>query len=186
MDSTTTLVNIAPPTEYFISGPTLKDAIVYDHHSRPLYFVTSDLKHMVIKSAESGRTIAVWNRRDLLLDTVAFSCRNGGLPIHVSKWMKKTKLRDGTPAFVMDTEWGPYVWKIISSHRHKLYTDFDATKSVASVTMEPKSSSSYRALVIESMAEPIRDDIIVSYLIQRQRLLVEEKAIDLYMGAARF
>ncbi|KAH7919500.1 hypothetical protein BV22DRAFT_1022894 [Leucogyrophana mollusca] len=186
MESTATLVNIAPPTQYFFSTPDIKDAILFAHHSHPLYFVTSDLKHMEIKDAQSGRIIAVWSRRELLPDTVTFPHRNEGHPVNVNKWLKKIQLPDGLHGYIMDTDWGPYTWKVISRYRYKLFTDSDADRVLATVSHKPKPSSNYRALILESIAEPVRDDIVVAYLIQRQRLILEDKAMDLCVGKERW
>ncbi|KAH7924061.1 hypothetical protein BV22DRAFT_1014015 [Leucogyrophana mollusca] len=185
MDSALTLVNVAPPTPYFLSSAQIRDTIIFSHHSHPLYFVTSDTKHMEIRNADSGRIIAVWNHRDFLPDIVAFPHRNGGLPVNVNKWLRKTKLQDGTSALIMDTEWGPYVWKMVSRYRHKVSQE-SLSSSWVSSSLEPKSSSNYRALILESIAEPIRDDVVVAYLIHRLRLLLEDQAIDLCVGTARW
>ncbi|KAH7911528.1 hypothetical protein BJ138DRAFT_1150411 [Hygrophoropsis aurantiaca] len=186
MESTATLVNIAPPTQYFFNSPEIKDAILFAHHSQPLYFVNSDLKRMEIKEASSGRVIAVWNHRELLPDTVSFPHRNEGRPINVQRWLRKIQLPDGCTGYIMDTEWGPYTWKVVGRYRYKLFTDSDADRVLATVSHKPKESSNYRALVLESIAEPVRDDIVVAYLIQRQRLLLEDKALNLSVGRERW
>lgn len=37
-------------------------------------------------------------------------------------------------------------------------------------------------LAIEYVAEPLRDDIVIAYLIQRRRLVMEELAFDVIVG----
>lgn len=104
MDSELTLVNLAPPTSYFLSSTDLKDAVIYAHPGVPLYRVTSDAKHIKIYDGTTpNRVIAVLHRRDLLPDTISFppqhansSANTNTGHVSVQRWLKRSKLADGT------------------------------------------------------------------------------------------
>ncbi|KAG2348184.1 hypothetical protein BDR05DRAFT_956695 [Suillus weaverae] len=120
MDSATTLVNPAPPTSYFMTGTNLKNVTFYAHPGTPLYTITNDGKQTIVNDLRTpGRIVAIFHQREILPNTISFPERNGSAPISVQKWLRRTKLADGTTAFVMRTDYGPYVWKMISSHRQK-------------------------------------------------------------------
>lgn len=106
MDSDLTLVNVAPPTSYFLSSTDLKDAVIYAHPGVPLYRITSDARHIKICDATTpdNRVIALLHRRDLLSDTISFPQRHGnsdtgtgtGSHVSVQRWLKRSRLPDGT------------------------------------------------------------------------------------------
>ncbi|KIJ63422.1 hypothetical protein HYDPIDRAFT_29666 [Hydnomerulius pinastri MD-312] len=183
MDSTLTLVNPAPPTPYFLSNTDLKDAVIYAHPAVPLYKITSDSKQIQISDGcTPGRVIAVLQRRDLLSNTVSFPERNGGSHISVQKWLRKTRMPDGSVACIMETDYGPYIWKMISRHRQKVYADYDQDRSIASCYLHERLSHGKPAFVLDSQMEPLRDDFVVAYLIQRHRVMMEDKALNLFVG----
>ncbi|KAG0701078.1 hypothetical protein DFH29DRAFT_928974 [Suillus ampliporus] len=184
MDSATTLVNPAPPTPYFMTSTNLKNATIYAHPAVPLYTITSDGRQTVINDRRTpGRIVAIFHRREILPNTVSFPGRNGGAPISVQKWLRKTKLADGTTAFVMGTDYGPYVWKIISSHRQKVYAQCDLDRPIASCSLQATLSNGKPAFLLEYDAEPLREDILVAYLLQRQRVMSEDRLIDVFVGS---
>jgi len=102
----------------------------------------------------------------------------------------------------MQTDYGPYVWKIVSRHRQKVsspspsvkfgcspiaptsqvYAQYDLTRAVASCSLHPTLSDGRPAFLLEYDAEPLRDDVVVAYLLQRQRVMSEDRAIELFVG----
>ncbi|KIJ05313.1 hypothetical protein PAXINDRAFT_122318 [Paxillus involutus ATCC 200175] len=183
MDSSVTLVNPVPPTPYFLSNTTLKDAVIYAHPAIPLYKVTSDSKQIRISDGStSGRTIAVLHRRELLPNTVSFTERKGRSQFSVQKWLRKTKLPGGFSGYIMQTSFGPYIWKSVSRHRQKVYANHDPNTHIASFYLHQTLSHGTPAFVLESGAEPLRDDLVVAYLIQRHRIMMEDRALNLFAG----
>jgi len=97
MDSAATLVNPAPPTYYFLTSTNLANTTIFAHPDTPLYTITSEGKQTKINDCHTpGRTIATFHERDLLPNTVSFPRQNDGAPISVQKWLRKSKLADGT------------------------------------------------------------------------------------------
>jgi hypothetical protein len=97
MDSAATLVNFAPPTYYFMTSTTLVNSTIYSRPDIPLYTITSDGKQTKISDHRTpGRIIATFHQREILPNTISFPERNGGAPISVQKWLRKSKLPDGT------------------------------------------------------------------------------------------
>jgi hypothetical protein len=97
MDSTATLVNPAPPTSYFLTSTNTKNATIYARPGIPLYTITNDGKQTIVNDHRTpGRIVAIFHQREFLPDTISFPERNGSAPINVQKWLRKTKLADGT------------------------------------------------------------------------------------------
>ncbi|KAF8552985.1 hypothetical protein OG21DRAFT_1485762 [Imleria badia] len=224
MGSELTLVNLAPPTAYFLSSADLKDAVIYANPGLPLYRITSDARHIKIYDGTTpSRIIAILHRRDLFPDTISFPQRHsnsgtgtGTGHVSVQRWLKRSKLPDGTPTFTIDTEYGPYVWKSTSRYRQKVrlaslalsvadisptlspyfipvgvdvdvvlrqvFAQYDLENPIASCYLHPSLAPSKPALILQSSGEPLRDDIIVAYLVQRHRVTMENKALDLFVG----
>ncbi|KAF9233800.1 hypothetical protein BU15DRAFT_79780 [Melanogaster broomeanus] len=183
MDSLVTLVNPASQTPYFLSNTRLKDAVIYARPDVPLYKVTSDSKQIQISDGcTPGRVIAVLHRRELLPDTVSFPGRIGGTRISVQKWLRRTKLPDGSSAYVMETSYGRYIWKVVSGHHHEIFPDYDPDGVIASVHLHQTLSPAQPALVLHSRAEPLRDDLVVAYLIQMNKVMTEDRALNLFAG----
>ncbi|KAG1897325.1 uncharacterized protein F5891DRAFT_1049015 [Suillus fuscotomentosus] len=185
MDSTTTLVNPTPPTPYFLTSTDSKNATFYAHPGIPLYTITDDGKQMIVNDRRTpGRIAAIFHQREILPNTISFPERNGNAPISVQKWLRKTRLADGTTAFVMGTDYGPYVWKIISSHRQKVYAQYDLDRPIASCSFHATVSNGKPAFLLEYDAEPLREDILLAYLLQRQRVISEDRLIDVFVGSS--
>ncbi|KAF8437654.1 hypothetical protein L210DRAFT_3546632 [Boletus edulis BED1] len=186
MDSEVTLVNLPPPTSYFLSSTDLRDAVIYAQPGVPLYRITSDTKHIKIyDGTNTDRVTAILHRRDLLSDTISFPQRhnNGSMStMSIQRWLKRSKLADGTPTFTVDTEYGPYVWKSVSRYRQKVFADYDLEKPVASCYLHLSHPPIKPAFILQSVGEPLRDDIVVAYIIQRHRVIMENKALDLFVG----
>ncbi|KAF9228891.1 hypothetical protein BS17DRAFT_214362 [Gyrodon lividus] len=183
MDSSATLVNPAPPTPYFLSNTDLKNAVIYAHPTVPLYKITSNSKQIQISDGcTPGHIIAVLHRRDLLPNTVSFPERNVGAQVSIQKWLRKTKLPGGSIAFIMETSHGSHVWKSVSRHCQKVYADYDPENSLACFYLHETLSHGMPAFILESGAEPLRDDLVVAYLIQRHRVMMEDKALNLFLG----
>ncbi|KAH7917820.1 hypothetical protein BV22DRAFT_1100827 [Leucogyrophana mollusca] len=183
MDSTLTLVNPTSPTQYYFSASSLKNTSIFVKPSRPVYTVTTALKadkRTELKDARTGRTIAIWERREFLPDTIAFPDRDNGSTAHVNKWLDKTKLSDGYPVHVMQTAHGSLVWKSNAEYRLGLYPNDNLDQPLAYYQLNIPGENP--ALVIESAGEQIRDDIIASFLILEQRLRMLDKNINVGGG----
>lgn len=184
MDSAATLVNPTPPTPYFMTSTNLKNATFYAQPGIPLYTITNDGKQTIVNDRRTpGRIVAIFHQREFLPNTISFPERNGSAPISVQKWLRKTKLADGTIAFVMGTDYGPYAWKMISSHRQKVYAQCDLDRPIASCSFHTTVSNGKPAFLLEYDAEPLREDILVAYLLQRQRVMSEDRLIDVFVGS---
>ncbi|KAG8219156.1 hypothetical protein J3R82DRAFT_4924 [Butyriboletus roseoflavus] len=196
MNSELTLVGFAPPpTPYYLSSTDLTDAVIYSCPEEPLYRVTSDGKHIKICGGTTlNHIIAVLHRRDLLSDMISFPQRSGndatgtrtGTGSHsqmsLHRWLKRSKTSDGTHIFTLNTTYGPYVWKVMSRYRHKVFADYDLENPVASCHLHQTLPRGRPAFILESEGEPLRDDIVVAYIVQRHRLQMETKALDLFVG----
>ncbi|KAI9570694.1 hypothetical protein HD554DRAFT_307397 [Boletus coccyginus] len=191
MDSDLTLVNVTPPTPYFLSSVDLKEAVIYAHPGEPLYRITSSTRQIKLYDGTTlNRLIAVLHRRDLLSDTISFPQRHGhrgtgtgtGTHLSIQRWLKRSKLPDGTHTFTVDTALGSYVWKNVSRYRQKVFADYDLENPVASCNLYHSLPLNQPAFILQSSGEPLRDDIVVAYLVQRHRVTMESLALDLFMG----
>ncbi|KIJ63420.1 hypothetical protein HYDPIDRAFT_182363 [Hydnomerulius pinastri MD-312] len=185
MNSTTTLVNPVPATPYYFSTNSMKNATIFTRESHPLYTVSTDLKadkHTKISDARTGQLIAAIDRKDILSDTITFPNRSGGASVSVHKWLQKSKLADGYPVHLMETSFGRYVWKSDAKYRVGLYTEDNPVKPLAYLQLA--SATQNFALVLESAAEPFRDDVIIGFLILEQRLRVADRNIS--VGGGKF
>ncbi|KAG2140913.1 uncharacterized protein EDB93DRAFT_1252697 [Suillus bovinus] len=183
MDSTATLVNPALPTPYFITSTNPKNETFYAHPGIPLYTINDDGKQTMIRDRRTpGRIVAIFHQREILPNTISFPERHGNAPINVQKWLRKTKLADGTTAFVMGTDYGPYVWKMISSH-HQKASSLLHKSAFPHHCLRPTVSDGKPAFLLEYDAEPLREDILVAYLLQRQRVMSEDRLIDVFTSS---
>ncbi|KAH7890158.1 hypothetical protein F5I97DRAFT_1850553 [Phlebopus sp. FC_14] len=181
MDSEITLVNPGPPTPYFLSSSDLRDAVIYAQPAIPLYRITSDSKYIRINDGLApGRIIAILHRRELLPNTVSFPGRGKGTPLNLQKWLRKTKSSHGGISYVMNTEYGTCIWKVVSAHHQKVFADYDTEKPLASCCLHQNLPQGKPAFILENIAEPLRDEIVVGYLVQRHRVMMEDVAIDLF------
>jgi hypothetical protein len=97
MDSAATLVNPAPPTPYFMTSTNSKNATFYAQPGIPLYTITNDGRQTIVNDRRTpGRIVAIFHQREFLPNTISFPERNGNAPISVQKWLRRTKLSDGT------------------------------------------------------------------------------------------
>ncbi|KAG9317966.1 hypothetical protein JVU11DRAFT_21 [Chiua virens] len=193
MDSELTLVNPTPPTPYFLSSTSLKDEVIYANPTIPLYKITTEVRHITVSdTATPGRTIAILHRRDLLPDTISFPQRHSdsgkgrGIATHVGlhRWLKRSKMPDGTPTYALHTDFGKYVWKVVSRYRQQVFADYDLQTPVASCHLRQSLPPDKPAFVVAFAGEPLRDDIVVAYFVQRYRAAMENKALELFVGPA--
>lgn len=94
--SEVTLITPTPQIRLEFESNSMLDTIVL-RHSDPLYTVSTN-KHRStteMRVAMTHELVAHIERKELLPDTVAFACDNGGKAMRVSKWLKHMKLADG-------------------------------------------------------------------------------------------
>ncbi|KAI6012038.1 hypothetical protein EDC04DRAFT_2762105 [Pisolithus marmoratus] len=181
MDSTITLVNPGPPTSYFLDTTDPKNIVVYAHPCDPLYQIETEAGQIkIIDAHHPSRVLAIIHQKGLRPDTLSFPVRGENSVVNAQKWLKKTKLPDGTMVRAMDTESGSYIWKVHSSLCQKIYQYADLESAVACCYWHH--SSGKPSLVLEYGAESLRDDIIIGYFVQRHKITMEEKAIDVLVG----
>lgn len=65
---------------------------------------------------------------------------------------------------------------------YQVFADYDLENPVASCYLHHPLPPNKPAFILQSAGEPLRDDIVVAYLIQRHRVTVENKALDLFVG----
>ncbi|KAH7905303.1 hypothetical protein BJ138DRAFT_1165041 [Hygrophoropsis aurantiaca] len=195
MDSTLTLVNPSPPTQYTFSTNNIKNAVIFARpfpspgqaqRAQNVYTVSTELKsdkRTELTDTASGRLVAVWERRDILPDTVTFPDRDNGSTTSVSKWLSKGKLPDGMPVHVMQTAYGPLVWKSDATYRLGLFIENNLLQPVAYYQLDLHANANAN-LVIDANAEQIRTDIIFSFIILEQRLRVSDRNIN--VGGGKF
>jgi len=189
-DSQTTLVNRAPPITLVFShnGSILNASVTVA--SKPLYIITtednlgSSKTNVLDALTQPQRLVACIDRRSILPATVAFPERNGGKAVRISKWIKSAKLSDGFPVSVIETDIGKCFWKIHVVHRWALYTEHNLDTPIA--YMQPATSSSPPALVLQSDVAGFMDQIITSFLILEQNLRMNEKTVRVADGKAKF
>ncbi|KAF8842589.1 hypothetical protein BDN67DRAFT_947258 [Paxillus ammoniavirescens] len=185
MNSTLTLVNPIPATQYHFSANSMKNTTVFVHQSRPLYKVSTELKsdkQTRVSDAHTGRLVALVERREFFSDTVTFPDQNGGQVVSIHKWLQKSKLADGYTVHLVQTSHGKYIWKSDSRYRLGLYKESDQTQPIA--YLQPASATQNFALVLESSAEAFRDGVLVAFLILEQRLRISDRNID--VGGGKF
>ncbi|KAG0701080.1 hypothetical protein DFH29DRAFT_982856 [Suillus ampliporus] len=186
MQSTTTLVNPAPPKSYNFSLENMKNTKIFNNQpASPLYSVVTDIKsdkRTDIFDARANRLLARIDRRDILPDNITFPDRNSGSSINLSKWLQKSKLETGHHVHSIETAHGTYVWKSDANYRLALYRKGDMSNPVAHLQLGSRTQNF--AVIMQGEAELIRDDVIVSFLILEQRLRVFEKNIE--VGGGKF
>ncbi|EIW83814.1 hypothetical protein CONPUDRAFT_135515 [Coniophora puteana RWD-64-598 SS2] len=124
-----------------------------------------------------GNVIAVWTRRDILPDTISWPQREGMPSMTVNKWLWKTQLPDKAQVHAVESPHGKLVWRTeTTGHRHAVYLSPRLSRPIAYFT--PKTEATSLALVLDSSAEPTRDDIVLSALILEHRLRTAYNAIS--------
>ncbi|KAL4075277.1 hypothetical protein V8B97DRAFT_2022274 [Scleroderma yunnanense] len=138
----------------------------------------------IVDGHHPSRVIAIIHHKELRPDTIFFPTLDGtGTVTSTQKWLKKTKLPDGTVVRVMDTKLGSYVWKADSRSRLRIFSGHDLENPVAACYLNH--SCGKPILALEYVAEPLRDDIVVAYLIHRRKMVMEDLALDVIVGGQR-
>jgi hypothetical protein len=65
----------------------------------------------------------------------------------------------------------------------QVYAQYDLDRPIASCSFHTTPSSGKPAFLLEYDAEPLREDILVAYLLQRQRVMSEDRLIDVFVGS---
>lgn len=63
-----------------------------------------------------------------------------------------------------------------------MFADYDLDNPVASCHLHQSLPTGTPAFILESAGEPLRDEIVVAYIVQRHRLQMENNALDLFVG----
>ncbi|EIW85834.1 hypothetical protein CONPUDRAFT_80228 [Coniophora puteana RWD-64-598 SS2] len=197
MESQETLINQVPPQKYYFSLNSVKKTTLFlstTTPNAPTYTVSTDLKtdkHTEVKDAH-GDVIAVWSRKDLLPDTIAWPGREGGNSTAVKNWLKKGDGADGIPVHTLNTAAGPIVFRSSAKHRVGAYfpsklasaASTDETEAIAYLV--PKTEEHNLALVLSAPAQAtdVRDEIMVAVLILEHKLRMADTAIS--VGGGKF
>lgn len=71
------------------------------------------------------------------------------------------------------------------THAHRptqVFANYDLENPIASCFLYQSLPTEKPAFILEFAGEPFRDDVVVSYIVQRHRLRMEDKAVDLFVG----
>jgi hypothetical protein len=101
MDSQLTLVTVAPEVRLMFDRDSMKNAaLLLD--SVPAYTIFTGTTDACteLRVAGPGELLARVARKGILPDTITFPTVNGGREMGLKKWLKKSKLSDGSCAIV--------------------------------------------------------------------------------------
>jgi hypothetical protein len=101
MDSQLTLVTVAPEVRLFFSTDSMKNVTLF-LDSAPAYMISTDEQNSCTElcAAGTGELLARITRKDVLPDSIVFPNVNGSKEMRLAKWLKKSKLADGSCAIV--------------------------------------------------------------------------------------
>ena len=71
-------------------------------------------------------------------------------------------------------------WPMPSSYQ--VFAEYDLENPVASCYLHHSLSPNKPVIILQSAGEPLRDDIVVAYLVQRHRVEMENRALNLFVG----
>jgi len=189
MESQETLVNPSPPARYHFSSDSVKNTRIFSSTgspASPTYTITTDNKaekRTEVRNAR-GDVVAVWTRKDLLSDTIAWAGRYGGKSTPVNKWLKKVDGADGLPVHALTTPFGPILFHSSLKHRVAAYlpSTFASTSSIGEAQpiayLTPRAQGCNPALVLSTpaQAEDIRDEIVLAILVLEHKLRTSDMA----------
>lgn len=101
MESQLTLVTIAPEVRLLFSADSMKNATLF-LDSAPAYMISTDEQNSCteLRTAGTRELLARITRKEVLPDSIMFPNLNGGKEMRLAKWLKKSKLADGSCAIV--------------------------------------------------------------------------------------
>ncbi|KAJ7142622.1 hypothetical protein C8R44DRAFT_760891 [Mycena epipterygia] len=177
MDSQLTLVTASPAISLIFSRDSMTNAtLLVDAASR--YTISSNSQNSIteIRAADTTKLLAQIFRRDILPDTIAFPSVNAGKGIRMSKWLRKTKLLDGSVGYVIETEeHGNFVLRVHRQLRLALFREDDLDTPVAH--WQRSSDTAAPALILQAGTwNSVRPQIIAAFIVQEFRMRMEEKA----------
>ncbi|KAJ7753142.1 hypothetical protein B0H14DRAFT_2635640 [Mycena olivaceomarginata] len=99
----------------------------------PAYIISTDEQNSCteLRTAGTGELLARITRKDVLPDSIAFPNVNGNKEMRLAKWLKKSKLADGSSTFDVETEHGTFFLRAHPVHRLALYKEEDLETPVA-------------------------------------------------------
>ncbi|KAF7360058.1 hypothetical protein MVEN_00733900 [Mycena venus] len=193
MDSQLTLVPVAPAVRLMFSKDSMKNATLF-LDSVPIYVISTDAQNACteLRAAGSGggELLARITRKEILPDAVAFPALNGGKEIRLAKWLKKSKLADGSSTHVINTftVHGTFFLMAHPVHRLALFQEDDLQKPIAQwERVNGTGTSSPPIIVIEAgpwEVESLRPCIIAAFIVQEFKMRMKEQAgsVTLAMG----
>ncbi|KAJ7142636.1 hypothetical protein C8R44DRAFT_974276 [Mycena epipterygia] len=177
MDSQLTLVTASPPVSLVFSHDSMTNAsLLVD--STPRYTISSNSQNSITEIRAAGTTelLAQISRKEVLPDTIAFVGVNAGKEMRLSKWLRKTRLLDGSVGHVIETEeHGNFILKPHRRLRLALFRDDDLETPLAH--WQRPSDTAPPALVLQAGTRAsVRPQIIAAFVVQEFRMRMEEKA----------
>ena len=196
MDSQVTLVRPAPPKKYYFSHNSVKKTSLYLSTvtpSAPTYVISTDLetdKRTEFKDA-NGNVLAVWTRKDILPDTIAWPAKDSG-STSVSKWLKKVEGADGTPVHTLTTPAGSIIFRSSAKHRVGAYISstlasspsVDEAEAIAYLALNANNNNPEIVLNAPAQAEDVEDQVVVAILMLEHKLRMTDTSIS--VGGGKF
>ncbi|KAF9036861.1 hypothetical protein BJ165DRAFT_1532952 [Panaeolus papilionaceus] len=177
--STETLVNPTPPTTLIFDRNSVLFATLHTR-AGPKYRVTtnSSVTRTDLCNVADEQVLGSIKRREIMPDVVLFPHR-GKKSLRLNKWLKKQKAQPGaSPSAILEAQSGRFVWRWgVDNYRLSLYEDNpsqSAPIAYCRVLHDPPTI----ALILQSnLDEPLRIEVITSFLVMEHRLRMKEKSI---------
>ncbi|KAJ7509452.1 hypothetical protein B0H11DRAFT_1959699 [Mycena galericulata] len=142
---------------------------------KPVYAISTDQHGATTEVRVPGTQALVARiaRKELLPDTVAFPDVGDGKALRVSKWLRRTKLADGLPAAILETDIGECVLRIHPEYRLALFTP-----DLSIIIAHWESGVTPPTLVLAPGIERSQAHILAAFLYEEQKMRIAERNGD--------
>ncbi|KAJ7247584.1 hypothetical protein C8J57DRAFT_722101 [Mycena rebaudengoi] len=174
MDSQVTLVTNAPPTVLVFGANSMLSSTLFANAS-PVYALSTDARGSTttLKTTGTAGLVARIARNDLFSDTVTFPNFNSGKAIKTKKWLQEVQLPDGFNASLFETPTRKYTLRRHTEYRLALF--HEDLQTIAANWQPTTDASSPMTLVLAPGTEKCHPQIIAAFLLEEQKLRMEEK-----------
>ncbi|KAF7332935.1 Peptide methionine sulfoxide reductase [Mycena venus] len=156
-------------TLVFEKNSMLNTTILCNSSPSPAYTVSTrwPTSPTNIRAANTDELVGRINPRTFMPDTIMLPHAYGGEELRVSKWLKREKLGDGSPASVLSL--GEERRFLVVHKEYGLALLAADTKTILA-HWRPETSSSRLALIISHGLEKFETEILVAFLFEEGRL----------------
>ncbi|KAJ7271656.1 hypothetical protein C8J57DRAFT_1319467 [Mycena rebaudengoi] len=151
--------------------------------SIPVYTLSTRLPGLTtnIRSAHTSELVGRMSRRIFLPDTVTLP---NGKTLRVSRWLKETKMADGSPARLLHLDGEP---RFLTQHSDYGLALFEANAETIVAHWQPATKSSELALVLSPGMEQFQTKVLVAFLlVEQERRANEKKPMDVTTAATGY